>query len=362
MPIEVGVWRIDQGSMPVSLSGIDYESRLQQILAEDLSIVDPNLLLIGREVESTYGGRIDLLAIDADGALVAIELKRDRTPREVVAQILDYGSWIRHLTSLEIADIFINYQNRYLAVNEAKNIDAALHDRFHRTPDELNTSHRLVIVAGNLDHSTERIVSYLREEYEVEINIAFFRAFKDEGREYLTRAWLDSPTDVSVNVQQSGPSPKGQWNGEFYVSFGEGDHRRWTDVKKYGFIGGGGGPWYVRTLSLLQPGNRIWVSVPGQGYVGVGEVTSGVARFDKFNINDPERGTIPITELELAAAGVFDENHGEHFVAVDWIKTVELQDAVRERGFFGNQNTVSRPRDPKWEFTVERLKAIWGVS
>ena len=361
MPMEVGVWRIDQGSKPVSLGGMDYESRLQQILADDLSIVDPNLLLIGREVESRYGGRIDLLAIDADGALVAIELKRDRTPREVVAQILDYGSWIRHLTSQEVADIFINYQNRFLAVDVAKSIDSAFHDRFHRIPEELNTSHRLVIVAGELDSSTERIVSYLREEHEVDINIAFFRAFKDDGREYLTRAWLESPADIAENVPASGSSPKGQWNGEYYVSFGEGDHRRWSDAKKYGFIGGGGGPWYVRTLYLLQPGSRIWVSVPGRGYVGVGEVASGVARYDEFTMNDPERGTIPITKLELDATDAFDERHGEHFIAVNWIKTVEFQDAVRERGFFGNQNTVARPRDPKWNFTVERLKTIWGV-
>ena len=361
MPVEIGVWRIDQGVSPVSLGGIDYESRLQQILADDLSILDPNLLLIGREVDSPFGGRIDLLALDADGGLVAIELKRNRTPRDVVAQILDYGSWIRHLTSQEIADIFINYQNRFHAVTVAKSVDSALKERFSSIPEELNTSHRLVIVAGELDHSTERIISYLREVYEVEINVAFFRGFIDDGREYLTRAWLESPTDVPVNVKPIGPSPKGQWNGEYYVSFGEGDHRRWSDAKKLGFIGGGGGSWYVRTLSMLQPGHRVWVSIPGRGYVGVGEVVSGVARYDEFKLNDAERGTIPITEVALDAVDAFDERHGEHFVAVNWIKAVELQDAVKERGFFGNQNTVARPTNAKWDFTVERLKAIWGV-
>jgi hypothetical protein len=29
-----------------------------------------------------------------EGRIHVIELKRDRTPREVVAQILDYGSWV----------------------------------------------------------------------------------------------------------------------------------------------------------------------------------------------------------------------------------------------------------------------------
>jgi hypothetical protein len=41
-----------------------------------------------------FGGRIDLLAIAPDGALVLIELNRNRTPREVVAQSLDYAGWV----------------------------------------------------------------------------------------------------------------------------------------------------------------------------------------------------------------------------------------------------------------------------
>ena len=84
------------------------ESRLQQVIADDLSIVDPSLLVIGREVATSYGGRIDILAVDAVGNLVVIELKRDRTPRDVVAQALDYGSWVRNITTEEIANISLN--------------------------------------------------------------------------------------------------------------------------------------------------------------------------------------------------------------------------------------------------------------
>ena len=361
MSVEVAIWRIDQGAKPVTLGGLGYEARLQQIISDDLSIVDPNLLVIGREVESRFGGRIDVLAIDADGALVVIELKRDRTPREVVAQTLDYASWVRHLTSEEISNIFIHYQQRYLAVEVAIGIDSALRDRFLRVPEELNNSHRLVIVAGELDPSTERIVEYLREEHDVDINVVFFRAFRDEGREYLTRAWLGAPGDASFQTRPSSALAKGNWNGECYVSFGEGDHRRWNDAKKYGFVGAGGGQFYVRTLQSLRPGERIWALVPGRGFVGVGEVTSSAVHFQLFTIEDSNGATIPITELELEAQDAFDESHGEYFVPVNWIKVVDLQDAVWERGFFANQHTVSRPRDPRWGFTVDRLKSLWGV-
>ena len=360
MPIEVGIWRISHGLKTLSLKGIGQESVLQQIIADDISVVDSRLMVIGREVMSPSSGRADVLAIDGDGNLTVIELKRNRTPREVVAQILDYGSWVRHLTTNEIAERFIDYQIRFLKAGTPKSIDDALKERFGRVPDSLNSSHRLVIVAGSLDPSTERIVNYLMEEYGVEINAVFFSTFEDDERQYLTRAWLREPGTLPAETPAR-TGVGGEWNGEFYVSFGVGLHRRWADAKKFGFISAGGGEWYVNTLRRLQPGNRIWVNIPGTGYVGVGEVVSASVRFDQFKVSQQGVET-PIADLEVEAPEMFDEEHGEHIVGVDWIKAVDLHEAVKELGFFGNQNTVAQPRDQKWHFTVERLKTLWKVS
>ena len=53
---------------------------------------------------------------------------------------------------------------------------------------------------------------------------------------------------------------------------------------------------------------------------------------------------------------------GAWFVPVEWIHTVASRDAVREVGFFGNQNTVAKPKSEKWEHTIETLKKKFGVS
>ena len=362
MPIETAIWRIQKDSelQPLSQSGMDYEQRLQDIITADISIVDPRLMVIGREVATTHGGRIDLLAIDADGNLIVIELKRGQTSREVVSQALDYGSWVRNLQTEEIADTFIDYQRDVLKKETQVGINDALLKQFNFIPDELNSSHRLVIVAEELDSSTERIVKYLQEVYDVDINVVLFHTFQDEDRLYLTRTWLTEPDFLATELSSSSLS-KGEWNGEYYVSFGEGVSRLWNDAKKYEFVSAGGGEWYVKTLRRLQPGNRIWVSVPGKGYVGVGEVLKTAVPYNEFKVD--QQGTpTPITELEFEAPEAFDKGHNEHFVAVKWIKAVNLQDAVKERGFFGNQNTVAQPRSPKWPFTIERLKAHWGVN
>jgi len=52
----------------------------------------------------------------------------------------------------------------------------------------------------------------------------------------------------------------------------------------------------------------------------------------------------------------------EHIVRIDWQKTVPQNNAVSEIGFFGNQTTVARPKVDKWDFTVKRLKEIWGIE
>ena len=360
MSIEVKIWRIGEEFAPISLGGMDYEHRLQDVIASDISMIDPGLIVIGREVATAFGGRIDILAVDAEGNLVVIELKRARTPRDIVAQVLDYGSCMLHMDSEVIAKTFIDYQQRFLNEANPKGINDALQEKFNSVPDELNASHRLLIVAEELDPSTERIVHYLQDKHEVDINVVFFRAFQDEGRLYLTRTWLNDPFVLS-SEPSSDKRQKREWNGEYYVSFGEGESRTWSDAKKYGYVSGGGGEWYVRTLRMLEPGNRIWVSVPGKGYVGVGRVVTPAMRFDEFQVQQ-NGSLVPITTVGLQAPKALQKEQAEHFVGVEWIKTVDLQDAVRERGFFGNQNTVAQPRDPKWNFTVERLKSIWGID
>ena len=57
-----------------------------------------------------------------------------------------------------------------------------------------------------------------------------------------------------------------------------------------------------------------------------------------------------------------DPEKTDYLVRVQWIKTVDPKNAIREKGFFGNQNSVARPRSPKWDYTVERLKTRFGVQ
>jgi len=78
--------------------------------------------------------------------------------------------------------------------------------------------------------------------------------------------------------------------------------------------------------------------------------------------NGRQRPLTEVTERAPEIAVGADDERAEWVVPIDWIRTVPLDQAVKEKGFFGNQNTVARPRDPKWEHTVDRLKKQFGIT
>lgn len=76
-----------------------YESDLRDFLARNLSVIEPGLKLYQDEeitgVEFPVGGRfVDILATDAQGRFVVIELKVSRGYDRVVGQLLRYMAWI----------------------------------------------------------------------------------------------------------------------------------------------------------------------------------------------------------------------------------------------------------------------------
>ena len=114
---------------------------------------------------------------------------------------------------------------------------------------------------------------------------------------------------------------------------------------------------------MLTTGDRVWVNVPKVGYVAIGRVTAEARRLDEFVIDDEGRTLLDVpTQGDYGAAELREGDTAMILVGVEWSKSVGLDDAVREVGFFGNQNTVARPLAARWRHTVERLSTIWGVA
>lgn len=355
MSLSQVLWSLTEHK-PLSPGCLDSEQELENLLDQQIDLLDPNWLVIGRQVKTSNGKFLDLLCIDRNENLIVIELKKDLTPREVTAQVIEYASYMAEKEPQEINQIFGDYSAKYLhkqlSLNDAylKKFGAEL------DPEQLNTKVKMVIVATKMDDGTEHILRYLRKEYGVDINILFFSIFKHNDDRLLSRVWFEEDLDLDDDASNT---PQ-KWNDEFYVSFGTDNIRSWEDAVQYGFISAGGGAWYTKTLNMLHAGDRIWVNIPHNGYVGVGEVIG-----DSVLAYDAVLDGQNMRDLKLKGDYFFtskDSELKEYVVPVKWIKTVPKNQAVRELGFFGNQNTVCRPTTSKWNFTVDRLKKLWNIK
>jgi hypothetical protein len=226
MRIEFGLWRVD-GSRPqrLSLTGTDKERQLQDWLIKDLSIVAPELLLIGKEVHAFDNERVDLLAIDRGGKLYALELKRGTARREAIAQLLDYGAWLAERSLSDLHAIFEKYCPNRLP---DQTLDESFQARFGQPlPEELDQAHELWLVVAGIDERTRRVCDYLATHYELPINAVIVHLVRDGDREYLARAWLRDPNQPSQPAQEALG-----WNREFYASFGEYEDRSNSDFSQ----------------------------------------------------------------------------------------------------------------------------------
>ncbi len=193
MTLEAKLWRID-GDRPQQLkpNRLDEEKRLEDWLSGDVGLLNDKLLVIGRQI-SLSGGTLDLLAVDEEANMVIVELKRDRTPRDVVAQTLDYASCVQDFGRDDVE----RYAREFLKIE----FDDAFEQHFrHPPPETVNERHRMLIVASSLDSATQRIVEYLSRVHGVDINATTFSYFNTEQGEFIALSTLLDEDEVERRV------------------------------------------------------------------------------------------------------------------------------------------------------------------
>jgi len=346
------LWRVGQNTSlsELPISSLETESILEDWIAKDSSLLGMELLIIGRQVTTEFGGRIDLLAIDRQGDITIIELKRDRTPRDIIAQVLDYASWIRRLTYQDLDVIANAYLKKDLSSSFVECFDEAI-------PQNINVNHKMLIVASEFDDSSERIVEYLAEEYQVNINAIFFNIFSDGQDKLVGRAWLMDPEDVQEQAESRKQAP---WSGVWFVNVGESPHRNWDDNVKYGYIGAGQGLKYSEPLKRLKEGDAIFAYMKGVGYVGFGIVRKPAQMVKDFVVDGSGK---TLLDVPLKAPKVSENSDNpelsEWAVGLDWKKTFNKDNACTFKGIFANQNIVCKLRHKP---TVDFLKTQFELA
>ena len=180
-------WRIDQTGKPTRLKpgSIDLEKHLEDWVDVEIDIVADDVLIIGRQLVTSWGTKLDLLGIDGEGNLVIIELKRDQTLRETIAQGLEYAAWASKQSYDEVLRMA---SDRF---EDEDSFKAAFLDRFKtELPTTLNQLQRVLVVAPSIDDTTDTVVRYLADTYRLPINAVSFDVFGEAGNQVLVRHFV----------------------------------------------------------------------------------------------------------------------------------------------------------------------------
>ena len=198
MSTEIKFWQILNSHIAnvdeTSFATNHLEAELENWIVECPDILGQDLLIIARQKYIESVGQLDLLAIDTNGVLAIIELKRDMAPREAVAQAIHYASWLDETSEREIVEIAEAYLKRPLEEVFIERFDVS------EMPAIVPQNHRIIVVAVRLDAAAERIINYLARRAAININALFFRyASLGNSTEILARSILVADSVVRVS-------------------------------------------------------------------------------------------------------------------------------------------------------------------
>ena len=184
---------------------IELESQLESWLenSPDALVQDEIILWIGRQTSTSHENStiyVDLLGLDAEGNLVIVELKRNRAPREVVTQLLEYAAWGNELDEEEIEAIAEEYfQTRDLRRSRDVFTDTFEVDEF----PPLNRRLRLFVVAGEIPQRVLEVCRFLRS-HEMDISCIEISTFQTESEEIIVS--METRVGNEGRVSISGPA------------------------------------------------------------------------------------------------------------------------------------------------------------
>jgi len=149
-----------------------------EILGEDLLIVS-----IEFDRFSSSNDRLDLLAVDREGNLVVIELKRDSAAGYADLQAIRYAAMVSSMTIDMLVPYYIGYKKKYddvdLTESEAKEqiVEFVESDTFN----ELSNKPRIIICSEGFSQEITTTVLWLRDS-DIDISCVSITPYRVEGK------------------------------------------------------------------------------------------------------------------------------------------------------------------------------------
>ena len=148
----------------VEFSQLGFQERqhIQEWVATNPGILGEDLLIIGKEFSGfdRTNERLDLLAVDVDGKLVVIELKRDDTGADVHWQAIKYASYLHSASPDNIIRMLADYEK----VSESEAENRLLQHLDSDNLDILNNDQHIILASHRFAPEATSAVLWLNEK------------------------------------------------------------------------------------------------------------------------------------------------------------------------------------------------------
>ncbi len=274
------------------------EKRIENWMVEQPGLLFSNPEAVKIIAQEVSGEAIaDLLAIDSQGNLIIIEIKRDSSDRGTIGQILDYAA---RLALWDYDDFDRRWQKH--PKSDKRDLFESFKE-FADNPDfdkrDFLQERRLFILATSEDEDMKRIIDWLHKKYQVPIDFVPFQFYEDNGKLLL---------EISkINIE---PLPqKEEWSGDWFFNTNETySQGAYTKMFKESVIAVYGYKTGSEILNRPKVGERVFTYVNRYGIAAVGTVVKG----ESFSCNT-----------------VFDrEGEREFHRSVSWESIVDLENAI----------------------------------
>jgi hypothetical protein len=159
---------------------------LQRLLRRNISLIDPDLFVIADEFSEWEDSkrRIDILAIDRNGDLVVIELKRNESGEHMDLQSLRYAAMVSAMTLDQAVEAHKAYRLREGITGDAQAAVLAFLGWESARENEFGVAVRIMLVSADFSKELTTSVLWLNEQG-LDVRCFRLKPFKSDSRIFI---------------------------------------------------------------------------------------------------------------------------------------------------------------------------------
>lgn len=175
-----------------------YERRVQSLLREQPDVIEEDLFILAEEYNDWEGSgrRIDLLALDKDGRLVVVELKRSDQQSMMDLQAIRYAAMVANITWDQLVAAHRDYLLRQGQPDEGTDSKIRDHLELENPEVQVNTKNpRIVLVSADFSKELTHSVLWLNER-DLDITCIRLQPYKSGDEIFLERSQVIPPPEA----------------------------------------------------------------------------------------------------------------------------------------------------------------------